>query len=139
LQQEARDREYGLLILDAFSSDAIPVHLVTAEALRLYSDKLADDGLLAFHISNRYFDLKPLLANLAQSQNLVCYIREDAVSPDEQERTGKTTSGWVVMAHRIADVGKLADPSSGWTPLQGQPGTEIWTDDFSNLLGILKW
>ena len=139
LQQQARDQEYGLLVLDAFSSDAIPVHLVTAEALRLYCSKLANDGLLAFHISNRYFDLKPLLANLAQSQNLLCYVREDAVSPGEQEQTGKTTSGWVVMAHRTADLGKLADPASGWTPLQGRPGTEIWTDDFSNVLGIIKW
>jgi hypothetical protein len=138
LQQESRDREYGLLILDAFSSDAIPVHLITAEALQLYTDKLANDGLLAFHISNRYFNLKLLLANLAQSRNLICYIREDAVSLDEQERTGKTASEWVVMARHATDLGKLADPASGWTPLQGRPGTKIWTDDFSNVLGILK-
>ena len=69
--RDAPDGGYGLIVLDAFSSDAIPMHLLTREALRLYRDKLADGGLIAFHISNRYLDLAPVLGALARDAGLI--------------------------------------------------------------------
>ena len=79
--QNAPDGNYGLIVLDAFSSDAIPVHLITQQALDLYLSKLAQGGILAFHISNRSLDLKPILADLAESRNLIC-IGFDDLKPD---------------------------------------------------------
>ena len=72
--QEARDGTYGLIVADAFSSDAIPTHLITREALALYFRKLTENGTLAFHISNRYLNLRPVLGNLARDAGLTCLV-----------------------------------------------------------------
>jgi hypothetical protein len=136
--REARYGDYGLIVLDAFSSDAIPVHLLTREALDLYLSKLAEGGMLAFHISNRYLDLKPALAGLAGDAGVVACARDDLDLTEEEVESGKSGSQWVVMARRKADLGQLAsDPR--WQPLRTRPGTPVWTDDFSNILGALKW
>ena len=136
--REASDRHYPLIILDAFSSDAIPVHLLTREAFRLYTGKLAPGGVLAFHVSNRYLDLKPVLANLALDRGWVCRSREDlGIDPTEREN-GKEPSVWVVSAETEDDLGRLAN-SSRWLSPEPQPDRRVWTDDFSNLLGIFKW
>ncbi len=107
-QQLRDDEKYQILVVDAFSSDAIPIHLITYEALSLYLDKLADDGIICFHISNRYLNLKPVLGNLAarytrehytnepdaaRKQALVGYYMEDG-----EDAIGKTASTWVVLA-----------------------------------------
>src|SRR5258705_7791661 len=92
---------YGLIVLDAFSSDAIPVHLVTQQALDLYLSKLAQGGILAFHISNRSLDLKPILADLAESRKLIC-IGFDDLKPSSLD--GKDPSQWVGMARSPAEV-----------------------------------
>ena len=84
--RDAPDGGYGLIVLDAFSSDAIPMHLLTREALRLYRDKLADGGLIAFHISNRYLDLAPVLGALARDAGLVDRVRRDATSRRSRRR-----------------------------------------------------
>src|SRR5204863_6411361 len=76
LQREP-DHHYGLLVVDAFSGDTIPVHLLTCEALGIYLDKLADGGLLAFHISNTYLDLQPVMAALAESESIVVRVCMD--------------------------------------------------------------
>jgi len=129
----APEQGYGLIILDAFSSDAIPMHLLTREALSLYRRKLTPDGVIAFHISNRYLDLAPVLGALARDAGLVSRVRHDAnPSVTEQER-GKSPSIWVVMAHRDADLGPLAtDPL--WVAPQDRPDAPVWTDDFSNII-----
>jgi hypothetical protein len=136
--REARDGEYGLIVLDAFSSDAIPVHLLTREALGLYLSKLAKGGMLAFHISNRYLDLKPALGGLARDAGVVAYARGDLDLSSEDVESGKNASQWVVMARRKADLSKLV-ADSRWQPLRGRRGTRVWTDDFSNILSALKW
>ncbi len=79
------DGEFGLLVLDAFSSDAIPTHLITREAVELYRHKVAPDGLIAFHISNRYLDLRPVLAGIAHELGLVAYVCNDDF-PGPQDR-----------------------------------------------------
>ena len=103
--REAPESGYGLIILDAFSSDAIPVHLLTREALRVYRSKLADGGLIAFHISNRYIDLAPVLGRLARDAGLVARVRFDLALSPEQVGDGKLASTWVVIAARVADLG----------------------------------
>jgi hypothetical protein len=125
--------------LDAFSSDAVPVHLLTQEALALYLSKLAPGGILTFNISNRTLDLKPVLANLARAAKppLACYARDDPILAGEA-KTGKFASQWVVMARHAADLGPLAQDER-WQRLEGQPGARVWTDDFSNILGIFRW
>ena len=136
--RDAPDGRFGLIVLDAFSSDAIPLHLLTREALRLYLEKLADGGVLAFHISNRYLDIEPVLADLAGDARLTCWTRRDLVlNPDERE-AGKSPSQWVVMAREKAHLEKLVRDRR-WELARGGRPPSVWTDDFSNLLGALRW
>ena len=127
---------YRLLILDAFSSDAIPVHLMTREALELYLRRLDPDGILAFHISNRHLDLEPILAALAAENGLVALVRRDSRSPEASER-GQSPSEWLVMARRSDALGSLAsDPR--WTRPAAPAGTRVWADDYSDILAVLR-
>jgi len=134
----ARNGQFGLIVLDAYSSDAIPVHLVTREALRLYTQKLATGGLLAFHISNLHLDLRPVFANLARDAGLECRVRNDTAVSTQETEEGKTGSLWLVMARRPADLASLAaDPR--WQHDPGQPGAPVWTDQFSSVLSVFTW
>ncbi len=136
--KNARDREYGLIVLDAFSGDAIPMHLLTREAIQLYLAKTTEDGVLAFHISSRFLDLRPVLAGLAQDAGLVCFLEEDMKLSAADKASGKFTSTWVVIARRPSDVGPLAsDPR--WVSVTGWPDARLWTDDYSSILGIIRW
>jgi hypothetical protein len=135
---EAAPGHYGLIVLDAFSSDAIPIHLLTREALALYLSKLADGGLLVFHISNRYLDLEPVLADLANEAKLISRHWDDWNISAEDSANGKEESHWVVMARHPGDLGDLLKRAH-WLPLEGRSPAQVWTDDFSNLLGVFKW
>jgi len=128
----APSRRYDLLVLDAFSSDAIPMHLLTREALRLYLDKLADGGLLALHITNRYLDLTPIVARLAQDAGLACRDR----SHDASNTPEDYASHWVMMSRR-ADLLRELTTGDGWNDTLPRPRTPLWTDDFSNILSAL--
>lgn len=128
--REAKPGEYGLIVMDAFSSDSVPAHLLTTEAMDLYLSKLRSDGLLAFHISNRYLDLEALLSGLSKQFNLSAFIRKD----EERQVVGRYPSIWVVVARNDSAVGGLANDSR-WRRAQGNV---IWTDDFSNILSLLK-
>ena len=102
--REAPDHAFGLIVLDAFSSDSLPVHLLSAEAIALYRSKLAAGGVLAFNLSNRYLDLDPVLGRQAAGAGLACRIAYDlAVSPEE-EQAGKQRSIWGVMAENEDDL-----------------------------------
>jgi spermidine synthase len=129
---------YGIIVLDAFSGDAIPSHLLTREALALYLAKLAPNGVLAFHISNRYLDLHGVMANLAHDAGLFCLANDDAHVSDNEAREGKSASWWVVMTHHSSDMEVLrSDPR--WKELPVEPGSRVWTDDFSNIVSILRF
>lgn len=135
--REAAPKHYDLLVLDAFSSDAIPMHLITKEALQLYVDKLTDNGIIAFHVSNRYLMLQPFLAKLAESTSpklIGRYWDDTGADP----RTGKLESQWVIMARSEDDLGALGRDLR-WEKLRPKPDTPLWTDDFSNLLSAFKW
>jgi len=134
----ARDGSYDLIVLDAFSGDSIPMHLVTREAFALYVRKLAPGGMLAFHISNLYLRLDPTLGALAQDAGLVCLMADDTGIPQQLIDAGKFPSKWMVMARSQADFGALGtDPR--WKTTVVPPGTPVWTDDYSNLLRVIKW
>jgi hypothetical protein len=134
----APDRHYRLIVLDAFSSDAIPTHLLTREALRLYLDKLAESGLLALHISNRHLDLEPTVANLAHDAKLVALAQLEVAIGKDDAREGRTPSHWVVLARRPEELGALREDAR-WRSLSPRPDRRLWTDDFSNILEVIKW
>lgn len=134
--RDAPGHGFGLIVLDAFSSDAVPTHLLTREALRLYLDKLAEGGLIAFNITNRYLDLEPVVGVLALDAGLACRVRYDVDVPKRDRERGKLGSIWAVLARREADLGPLAkDPR--WTAPRSRPGEAAWTDDFSDLTSHL--
>jgi len=135
--REAADGGYDLLVLDAFSSDAIPVHLITREALELYLRKLAPGGMLAFHISNRYLDLEPVLANLAQELRLVALGCDDMSLTEAEFATGREQAHWVVMARSAEDLAGF-QRRTRWSPLEGKPSVGVWTDDFSSPLRVIQ-
>jgi spermidine synthase len=134
----APDGGYSLIVLDAFSSDSIPVHLLTREAVQLYLKKLAPGGLLAFHISNLYLDLAPILGTQARDAGLLSLVRDDTAVPQAEMDTGKYPSKWLVMSRNESDLGALARDAR-WKPAVPKRETRVWTDDYSNLLGIIKW
>jgi len=132
------NHHYGLIILDAFGSDAIPVHLLTREAIDVYLSKLRNNGVLVFHITNRYLDLQPVLGAVARDANLVCFAENDAAISEAEIRQGKFPSRWAVMARNTNDLGNLArDPR--WVRAVANAGTRVWKDDFSSVLKALSW
>jgi spermidine synthase len=136
--EKAPDFYYNLIVLDAFSSDAIPMHLITRESVKLYLTKLAGDGILAFHISNRYLNLRAVLANLARDANLICVVRDDMELSEAEKKAKKAPSTWIVMARPTFDLTKLANDER-WKSLSGIVKARLWTDDFSNILSVFIW
>jgi len=132
----ARHDEYGLIVLDAFSSDAIPVHLMTDEAIALYLSRLAPGGALAFHITNRHLVLAPVLARLAANHGLAARFQQHRATAAGM-LSGQFSSDWMVMARAERDLGALADDPRWLTP-QVPDGTPLWTDDFSNIVSVLS-
>jgi SAM-dependent methyltransferase len=133
----AANRSYDLVVLDAFSSDSVPVHLLTREAVELYLQKLRPNGLLAFHISNNYLDLKPVVGGIARSLGCIALV-QDYVASRQQERRGASRSTWIVVARTERTLASLErDPR--WTRLDQISGQPVWTDQFSNILSVLKW
>jgi hypothetical protein len=132
---DAPDGQYGIIVADAFSSDAIPVHLMTREAMDLYFDKLQSDGVLLIHISNRHLELEPVLGNVAQDAGLVCRAQYD----QENENTpGKFVSHWVLMSREEGGLGSMADDAR-WSSCDTDADSPVWTDDYSNLLSTFVW
>ncbi|MGA2984878.1 MAG: fused MFS/spermidine synthase [Terriglobia bacterium] len=136
--RDAPAHGYGMMVLDAFSGDSIPTHLLTREALALYLTKLAPNGVLAFHISNRYLDLEGVLGDLARDAGLSCVRNDDVQVSEDEKREGKFASWWVAMARNANDLEALKS-DTGWRPLQAVPGARVWTDDFSNIVSILRF
>jgi hypothetical protein len=138
LSLRADNHAYSLIVLDAFSSDALPVHLLTREAIRLYRSRMADGGVLVFHLSNRYSDLDPLMGRQSDDAGLVCRIGYDTEVSEEERRAGKQPSIWAVMAASEGDLRSLAtDPR--WRVPATRPGSRAWTDDYSDLARYLDW
>jgi len=133
----AADGEFDLIVLDAFSSDAIPAHLITREAIALYMRKLGPNGAVAIHISNRYLDLRPVIIALANDARVAGALGERA--PANEER-GKLYYGsrWMVLAKHAAALSELVKVD-GWWALGTSPESRLWTDDYTDVLGAIKW
>jgi len=128
---DAANGQYSMLIMDAFSSDSVPTHLLTREALNLYFSKLTDGGILAAHVTNRYLNLEPVFSGLTSAAGLTAFIRaDDRSDPGAQ----KYPSTWIVIARRQDVLEKLATDAR-WRPLRGNV---LWTDEFSNPVAVLK-
>lgn len=135
---QAPEHSYDLVILDAFSSDSIPMHLISKEAVLLYLSKLTDRGVLIFHISNRYLNLAAVLSSLSKKIGLLCFAKADTKGGYEISENGKTASIWAVIARRREDFAGLAE-DSGWKQVTRYTKNTEWTDDYSNLLSAFMW
>ncbi|HJS77230.1 MAG TPA: fused MFS/spermidine synthase [Burkholderiales bacterium] len=135
LEREA-PRSFDVLAVDAFSSDAIPVHLITREALGVYLRHVKHDGIVAFHVSNRFLDLIPVVARLAKEQGArAVLVRDD---PDEEEDYRRSRTDWVLVSRDPAALKRPAIVERGAAPPEDRPEWRTWTDDYSNLIQILK-
>ncbi len=134
-----------ILVMDVFSSDAVPTHLLTREAFAIYDRVLAKDGVLLIHISNRYLDLEPVLASEAKVRGWASAIITQRVT-QEQIDAGETTSVWVMMARSKVGLQRARNAvpqgatvqNSEWRPLAQQQGFTRWTDEFGSILHLIK-
>jgi hypothetical protein len=133
--REARDHGYGLIVFDAFNSDAIPTHLMTIEAIELYLSKLGANGLLAFHISDRSVDLRPALAAAAAASAAECLWRRDT---QESSALGKDASEWVALVRRSNSMEGLS-PLLRWERITSDNHDAMWTDNYASLLKVIRW
>lgn len=139
---EASAGKYAMIVFDAFSSDSIPMHLLTREAIAMYLEKLSPGGTLVFHISNRHLDLKPVLAALAADAKLICLSGDDhayfSTDLDEKLLTGIMPSAYIVLAKDPASLRGLRTRTN-WSEIHPLPNARVWTDDFSSIVDIIKW
>jgi hypothetical protein len=126
--------KYDLIIVDAFSSDAIPVHLITTEALAVYRSRLAPDGVIAFHISNGYVNLEPVLHNLAQGIGW----RSVASRGVGDDASGCSPSHWVALAPSEERLRPLTQQPA-WQPTLAKAGLGVWNDDYANVVSVFRW
>jgi hypothetical protein len=134
---KAPDHSYDLIVLDAFGSDSVPVHLITREAIQMYLAKLRPGGVLLFNISNKYVNLAAVLAGEAANLSLVGYQRTDTDVTTAQAAAGKYPSAWLVMAPTPENLGGIpAEPA--WRVLRANPNDPVWTDDFSDVLSVTR-
>jgi hypothetical protein len=134
LEQAEPNRKWGFMLVDAFSSDSIPAHLLTVESVQLYFDKLEDNGIVALHISNRYLNLEPVVQKIVKKLGYSCRVMHDRVS--EYDNSGKTSSTWVAVAKTKEALGPiLTDPE--WGRLMINESIGLWTDDFTPIKSVL--
>ena len=139
--------QFDVVVIDAFSSDAIPLHLLTKEAIGIYARALKPDGILLIHISNRFFGLEPVLAEEARARGWTAAIRLDP-GPATEGIDDLTASNWVALTATPGRMTQLtgglrprdkADEDDAWVALQSTPGFERWTDDYASTLPVLMW
>ena len=131
LEREPPQR-FDVLAIDAFSSDAIPVHLITSEAIAIYKKHMKPGGIIAFHVTNRFLDLIPVVKSLADAQGLhAAWVR------DEGEGALSSRSDWVLLSSdpAVLDTPRIVEAT---VPIVEHPEWRLWTDDFNNLVQVLK-
>ncbi len=127
------DGIYDLIIVDAYSSDAIPIHLATVEAMEIYKDKLAPQGAVVMHVSNRHLELSSVVVGIAEANDLKSWVYSEDSGRDSEYIFATSV---VVSAREEADVGKLAS-SDKWALTEADENQRVWTDDYSNVLGAV--
>ncbi len=138
---------FDIIVIDAFSSDAIPLHLLTKEAIGIYARALKPGGILLIHISNRFFGLEPVLAAEAKARGWTAAIRMDP-GPAGDEYGDLTGSNWVALTATPDRMRQLTGgirprkdsyDDGAWVPLEARPGFTRWTDDYASTLPVLIW
>jgi hypothetical protein len=127
------DGIYDLIIVDAYSSDAIPIHLATEEAMKIYKDKLAPQGAVLMHVSNRHLELASVVVGIADANDLKSWVYDQDSNRDDEYIFPTSV---VVSARDQADVGKLAS-SDVWELTEADENQRVWTDDYCNVLGAV--
>ena len=130
--KEGHPQNFDVLAVDAFSSDSIPVHLLTREAMELYFRHLRPDGILAVHISNRYLDLQPVLQGEVEATGKMARV----VDTEDDDTQGVFGATWVLITSPGTELS--GEVLSNSAPLDSQRSVRLWTDDYSNLFKILK-
>jgi hypothetical protein len=140
LQLAACDEQFGVLVLDAFGSDAIPLHLLTREAMEVYRKRLGPNGILALNVSNRYLDLEPVVANLCRdaASPLSAYVWADRFIKDHERAAGKFPSVWIVLANHEEDLPE-ALRAYPWRPARPRDDLPEWTDAWTNVWQVFHW
>ncbi len=133
------DKAFDLIMLDVFSSDVIPVHLLTREALELYRNKLSAQGVLAIHVSNRHMDLRSVLAAGAASAGMIGYHQWHRPPKELMETEFISPSKWIVMSASPEALAPIVRDNPDWKPLEASHDTPVWTDNYSNLVSILNF
>jgi hypothetical protein len=127
------DGIYDLIIVDAYSSDAIPMHLATEQAMEIYKDKLAPQGAVVMHVSNRHLELSSVVVGIADANDLKCWVYSEDSGRDNEYIFSTSV---VACTREEADVGKLAS-SEVWAFTEADEKQRVWTDDYSNVLGAV--
>jgi hypothetical protein len=127
------DGVYDMIIVDAYSSDAIPIHLATKEAMAIYKAKLAPQGVVVMHVSNRHLELESVVVGIADANGLKSWVYDEDSGRDSEYIFATDV---VVCARAEPDVGKLAQ-SDKWEQTDPTSGQRVWTDDYSNILGAV--
>jgi SAM-dependent methyltransferase len=131
-----------ILAVDAFSSDAVPMHLLTREALNVYGQAVQRDGIVLFHISNRYLDLKPVIADIARRDGWTAYMLQ-YVPEEDEEILNATISVWIALSRNPATLHRLVamsgDDSIYWEVVEPTPGFAGWSDDHASILPIINF
>jgi SAM-dependent methyltransferase len=134
LIEQSADHSFDLLMLDAFNSDSIPAHLVSREAIAMYMRKLKPEGLLMFHVSNRYMDVEGLISAVVTDAGLEARVRHD----EELQAPLKARSHYIVAGRNPDALGWLKWDNN-WLTVRRPEGIAPWTDDYSNMVEILRW
>lgn len=147
---ERMNRKFGFMLIDAFSSDAIPAHLLTKESFQLYFERLEEDGLLAVHISNRYLDLEPVVERLCRELKLEARVMQGSGDDRRFWNNGKFAATWIAIAKTKEALGLIHVDSQNWlaenetstrdrwTFLKPNNKVGLWTDDYSPIIPILR-
>jgi spermidine synthase len=132
---EAPDQSYDVILVDAFTSDAIPIHLLTREAMAIYRQKLVPEGIVAIHVSNRHLELASVVAGIAKANDMVSRVSESA---DVTENDAEYVFLGTVVAATAKDenFGPIAK-SDAWELQKPDPKQWVWTDDYSNIIGSI--
>jgi hypothetical protein len=134
--REAPSNSFDVIILDAFTSDAIPVHLLTREAMVIFRDKLSPDGILLVHLSNRFMDLAPVVARTAGEAGMLGLLGVSSGGVARGAMRLPSVATWAILTRTRSNLGSLLEDPR-WVELRARSNTDLWTDDFSNILSVL--
>lgn len=135
IEEQKIGNNYDLIVVDTFSSDSIPVHLITKEALNVYTQTLKQDGIITFHISNRYFDLKSVVAGLAKNENFFYAMKHDDKGTNDSFYLKST---YVALSKDKKVIDDLIRSNEGWEIFEDEKELPLWTDDYVNIFSSLK-